>query len=262
MAVTVSWAARLKSETNKMQREWKETQIPVTRMTSCRVKNRVHNWFCYILQVSCGFSLRMHENTVVETFSNSKYCFFAALFAFSCVTTDSHSGVVCFSSVFLFRAFRLLLNADAGVFQTISELTVCSAFCPNPLFFRVFGTLSRDRLILSGSPFLIRKDKLSELLLEEKKKRSKTQVWLMPAAWTEASVDKGGCIICGLSCTWSNKCCCRLEDDSFCKQILIHTCLDSYEACHPWHRPLSPTFVEAKFHICVLFRWKSHFQPC
>lgn len=46
---------------------------------------------------------------------------------------------------------------------------------------------------------------------------------------------------------WSNKCCHRWEYDLFCKQMLINTCVDSCEVCHPWHRLLSPTFVEANF---------------
>lgn len=162
---------------------------------------------------------------------------------------DSLSQLVSLSSIFLFWMCLLLLNFWCWSFSN-NLCLLC--VCPNPLF-RVFGTLSRDRLILSGSRFFFfvcpqgQIARAAIIREREREREKKAQVWLPPAVWTKAPADERGNLICEPSCTWSNNCCCGSEDDSFRKQIPLNTCVDSCEACHHGHRLLSPTFVETNF---------------
>lgn len=92
-----------------------------------------------------------------------------------------------------FRRCRLLLSFNARVSHAISELTLpaCFCVCPNPLS-RVFGTLSRDRLILSGLCFCPQGQIARAAVVREKK----AHLPLPPAAWTEVPPDERGRIIC------------------------------------------------------------------
>lgn len=131
------------------------------------------------------------------------FFFFTVLqfFAFFSMATNSPSGFVCFSAVFLFWACWLLRTFDAGVFQTIFELTLPACFAFVQILFSEFLAhwAETDLFCQVSVPFGFLSTRTNCQSCCHKKKKKTTTQKQPPLPHTHAQV----CLTGACSLNWS-----------------------------------------------------------